>query len=188
MADLLVEKTNHLGILKLNRPDRMNAISVEMLKELGEALKDFDSDPKVRAIILTGEGRGFCSGLDLKDTAAGRGIGAGLAAPGASHVSTRELPTVTLNRIDLAGDLRDQWRGGGLRIRPRTRMRPAADQRSRQAGAGIRQARNRARERRHLVSAAAGRMGARVRNRIYRRRYRARPRGRAGTREQGRAA
>ena len=84
MADLIVEKTNQLGILKLNRPDRMNAISVEMLNDLGEALKDFDSDPKVRAIILTGEGRGFCSGLDLKDTAAGRGIGAGLAAPGAS--------------------------------------------------------------------------------------------------------
>ena len=101
MADLLVEKTNHIGILKLNRPDRMNAISVEMLNELGEALKDFDNDPKIRAIILTGEGRGFCSGLDLKDTAAGKGIGAGLAAPGASHVSTRELPTVTLNRIDL---------------------------------------------------------------------------------------
>src|SRR5271155_5736374 len=101
MADLIVEKTNQLGILKLNRPDRMNAISVEMLNDLGEALKDFDSDPKVRAIILTGEGRGFCSGLDLKDTAAGRGIGAGLAAPGASHVSTRELPTVTLHRIDL---------------------------------------------------------------------------------------
>ena len=79
MADLLVEKTNHLGILKLNRPDRMNAISVAMLNDLGEALKEFDSDPKIRAIILTGEGRGFCSGLDLKDTAAGRGIGAGLA-------------------------------------------------------------------------------------------------------------
>jgi len=74
MADLLVEKTNHIGILKLNRPDRMNAISVEMLNDLGEALKDFDNDPKIRAIILTGEGRGFCSGLDLKDTAAGRGI------------------------------------------------------------------------------------------------------------------
>jgi enoyl-CoA hydratase/carnithine racemase len=41
MADLLVEKTNHIGILKLNRPDRMNAISVEMLNELGEALKEF---------------------------------------------------------------------------------------------------------------------------------------------------
>src|SRR5258708_33214142 len=101
MVGLLVEKSNHIGILKLNRPDRMNAISVEMLEGLGEALKDFDSDPKIRAIILTGEGRGFCSGLDLKDTAAGRGIGAGLAAPGASHVGTRRLPGAAAKRIQL---------------------------------------------------------------------------------------
>ena len=100
MADLLVEKKDHVGILKLNRPDRMNAISVEMLNDLNDALKDFDNDPNVRVIILTGEGRGFCSGLDLKDTAAGRGIGGSLAG-GAAHISTRELPTVTLHRVDL---------------------------------------------------------------------------------------
>ncbi len=100
MADLLIEKRNHLGILTLNRPDRMNAISVEMLTMLGDALAEFDDDKEVRAIILTGAGRGFCSGLDLKDTAAGKGIGGGLAG-GASHVSTREIPTVTLQRIDL---------------------------------------------------------------------------------------
>src|ERR1700726_3300150 len=101
MADLLVEKTNHIGILKLNRPARMNAISVEMLNDLGDALKDFDSDPNVRAVILTGEGRGFCSGLDLKDTAAGRGSGGSLSGGGASHISTLEIPTVTLHRIDV---------------------------------------------------------------------------------------
>jgi enoyl-CoA hydratase/carnithine racemase len=101
MADLLIEKRKHLGILKLNRPDRMNAISAEMLTSFNDALKEFDADNEVRAIIVTGEGRGFCSGLDLKDTAAGCGIGGGLGAPGASHVSTLELPTVTLHRIDL---------------------------------------------------------------------------------------
>ena len=100
MADLLVEKRDHVGVLTLNRPDRMNAISVEMLTSFNEALQQFDDDKDVRAIILTGAGRGFCSGLDLKDTAAGRGIGAGLAG-GASHISTREIPTVTLNRIDV---------------------------------------------------------------------------------------
>jgi enoyl-CoA hydratase/carnithine racemase len=100
VADLLVEKHNHVGVLTLNRPDRMNAISVEMLTSFNEALRQFDDDKDVRAIILTGAGRGFCSGLDLKDTAAGRGIGAGLAG-GVSHISTREIPTVTLNRIDV---------------------------------------------------------------------------------------
>jgi enoyl-CoA hydratase/carnithine racemase len=101
MSDLICEKQNHVGVIKLNRPDRMNAISPEMLTALGAGLAEFDKDPNVRAIILTGEGRGFCSGLDLKDTVAGKGIGGSLTGGGASHVSTMELPTVTLNRIDV---------------------------------------------------------------------------------------
>ena len=101
MADLIVDQHDHIGILKLNRPDRMNAISVEMLSEFNNALKRFDADTNVRAVIVTGEGRGFCAGLDLKDTMAGKGIGGALGAGGASHVSTMELPTVTLNRVDV---------------------------------------------------------------------------------------
>lgn len=104
MADLVCEKSNHVAVLKLNRPDRMNAISVEMLQALGDNLEQLDSDPEIRAIILTGEGRGFCSGLDLKDAAAGRGIGGSgvlSSGGGASHLSTRDIPTVTLHRIDV---------------------------------------------------------------------------------------
>src|SRR5579871_4009307 len=74
MSDLVCEKHDHVAVIKLNRPDRMNAISHEMLTALGVSLEEFDKDPEIRAIILTGEGRGFCSGLDLKDTVAGRGI------------------------------------------------------------------------------------------------------------------
>ncbi len=103
MADLEVDKQDYVATLTLNRPERLNAISVEMLGLLGNALADADSDPNVRVIVLTGAGRGFCSGLDLKDAAAGRGIGgAGTLSPGggAAHISTREIPTVTLHRID----------------------------------------------------------------------------------------
>ena len=100
MSDLLAEKKGHVAILKLNRPDRMNAISSEMLTALGQRLTEYDRDIDVRAIILTGEGRGFCSGLDLKDTAAGKGIGGALGAGGASHLSTFDLPTIILHRID----------------------------------------------------------------------------------------
>jgi enoyl-CoA hydratase/carnithine racemase len=78
----------------------MNAISVEMLTALGLRLTEYDRDSDVRAIVLTGEGRGFCSGLDLKDTAAGSGIGGTLGSGGVSHLSTLEIPTVTLHRID----------------------------------------------------------------------------------------
>jgi enoyl-CoA hydratase/carnithine racemase len=78
----------------------MNAISVEMLTALGLRLTEYDRDSDVRAIVLTGEGRGFCSGLDLKDTAAGSGIGGTLGSGGVSHLSTLEIPTVTLHRVD----------------------------------------------------------------------------------------
>jgi enoyl-CoA hydratase/carnithine racemase len=103
MTDLLYEKRDHHAKLTLNRPERMNAISMEMLGEFGEALVEADDDPEIRVILITGAGRGFCSGLDLKDAASGKGIGgAGVLSPGggASHLSTREIPTVTLHRID----------------------------------------------------------------------------------------
>ncbi len=103
MPDLLYEKKDNVATIILNRPERMNAISVEMLGELGHALVNADDDPDVRVMVVTGAGRGFCSGLDLKDAAAGTGIGGdGPVSPtgGAAHISTREIPTVTMQRID----------------------------------------------------------------------------------------
>jgi len=103
MTDLLVEKSGYVTTLVLNRPDRLNAISTAMLDALEAALAEADADRDVRVIVLTGAGRGFCSGLDLKDAAAGKGIGgSGPLSPGggAAHISTRNIPTVTLHRID----------------------------------------------------------------------------------------
>lgn len=103
MSDLRYEKHGHVARLTLNRPERMNAISIAMLEELGKALVEADDDPDVRVMVITGEGRGFCSGLDLKDAASGKGIGgSGTFSPGggAAHLNTRDIPTVTLQRID----------------------------------------------------------------------------------------
>ena len=103
MSDLLYEKKDHIATLKLNRPERMNAISLGMLAEFGRAIEDADDDPEIRVIVLTGVGRGFCSGLDLKDASSGKGIaGEGTLSPGGgiSHLNTRQIPTVTLQRID----------------------------------------------------------------------------------------
>jgi enoyl-CoA hydratase/carnithine racemase len=102
-GDLLVEAKGAVCTITLHRPDRLNAISLEMITALGEVLAEADRDPEVRVLVLTGAGRGFCSGLDLKDAASGRGIGgAGMLSPGggAAHISTREIPTVTLHQID----------------------------------------------------------------------------------------
>jgi enoyl-CoA hydratase/carnithine racemase len=103
MPDLLYEKSDHVATITLNRPARLNAISFEMLELLTQRLTEADTDPDVRVVILTGAGRGFCSGLDLKDAAEGKGIGgAGTLSPGggAQHISTRSLPTVVLQQLD----------------------------------------------------------------------------------------
>src|SRR3972149_9802773 len=75
-ADLLYEIDANVATVTLNRPDRLNAISGPMLVSFSQALRDADADNNVRAIIITGAGRGFCAGLDLKDLTAGTGIGA----------------------------------------------------------------------------------------------------------------
>ena len=67
MGELLVEKSDFIATITLNRPERLNAISVPMLAALSEALVDADKDPDVRVVILTGAGRGFCAGLDLQE-------------------------------------------------------------------------------------------------------------------------
>jgi len=101
MSEVIVENRANVRWIKLNRPEVMNAITSEMLLALNEELKKADEDREARVIVLSGEGKGFCSGLDLKQAAAGEGIGgAGLANAGARHYSTREICTVTLQRID----------------------------------------------------------------------------------------
>src|SRR5258705_10862454 len=51
--------------ITLNRPDRLNAFTSTMGRELIEAFDRADADDEVRAVIVTGEGRGFCAGADL---------------------------------------------------------------------------------------------------------------------------
>jgi len=58
-----------IGVITLNRPERLNALSLEMVAELHELFAQLKAHPRARVLILTGEGRGFCSGADLKDGA-----------------------------------------------------------------------------------------------------------------------
>ena len=71
MQDLLFElDADGVALLTLNRPDRLNAFSGAMGEALGRAFRRCDEDDAVRAVVLTGAGRAFCSGADLSDPAA----------------------------------------------------------------------------------------------------------------------
>jgi len=63
------EIADGVAILTLNRPDAMNALSRALRAELDSAIRVLDADPEVRVIILTGAGRAFTAGLDLKELA-----------------------------------------------------------------------------------------------------------------------
>ena len=72
-----------ITLLTLDRPDRLNAMSRELVHDLHEALDSVEADRECRVAILTGAGRGFCAGLDLKETGdiaaeAGGGPAAGM--------------------------------------------------------------------------------------------------------------
>ena len=62
---ILVEKKNHLGILSFNRPDKLNAINVQVKREVSQALIELEADDDVRVVIMTGVGRAFSSGYDI---------------------------------------------------------------------------------------------------------------------------
>jgi enoyl-CoA hydratase/carnithine racemase len=102
MPDLLVDRHGTTAVLTLNRPDRLNAISGPMLRQLSEALLEVDRDPAVRCIVLTGAGRGFCAGLDLKDEAGGSGLTGGGSGGGGlvGELDVREAPPVVLHGVD----------------------------------------------------------------------------------------
>jgi 2-(1,2-epoxy-1,2-dihydrophenyl)acetyl-CoA isomerase len=64
---ILVEQRSGYRVITLNRPQRLNAFTEEMHKELRGALIEAENDPGCRALLLTGAGRGFCAGQDLND-------------------------------------------------------------------------------------------------------------------------
>jgi len=64
---LLVEKSDGIATLILNRPEKMNALSLEMRISFQAAIDDIRTDSNISVVILTGAGRAFCAGLDLKE-------------------------------------------------------------------------------------------------------------------------
>lgn len=86
MPLVLVEKQSpQVTVLTLNRPERRNALTIELLTELTAALETVATDPAQRVLILRGAGKAFCTGLDLQEA----------ASPGKAHASA-EMVAKTL--------------------------------------------------------------------------------------------
>ena len=66
---VLYEKTENIVTITLNRPDSLNSINRQLRADLAEAINTFDGDPDARVAIVTGAGRAFCAGRDLKERA-----------------------------------------------------------------------------------------------------------------------
>ena len=78
-TEILYEVRDNVALITLNRPDRMNAFTNTMMKELISAFDRTDADDNVRAVVITGSGKGFCAGADL-------GAGGATFAKGGSDV------------------------------------------------------------------------------------------------------
>jgi len=66
---IILERKDGIGTLTLNRPENLNAINRKMTEELNSAMVEIAKDTGVRALVVTGAGRGFCSGFDVGDMA-----------------------------------------------------------------------------------------------------------------------
>ena len=95
--ELIVDRCDGVLTLTLNRPERLNAISGPMLAALSNELDRANVDPEVRVVVLTGAGRGFCAGLDIKAQADGDNMS------GATDLRLFDLhntPPLVLHRMD----------------------------------------------------------------------------------------
>ena len=80
MSEVLIEDAGGVRVITLNRPDRLNALTASIMAPLADACADAARDPAVGCVVVTGAGRGFCAGGDLKEGGADKAVTA--ANPG----------------------------------------------------------------------------------------------------------
>ena len=65
--NLVVDRKDRVGLITLDRPEAMNALSSDLMAELARALDDLETDAGIGAIVLTGSGKAFAAGADIKE-------------------------------------------------------------------------------------------------------------------------
>jgi enoyl-CoA hydratase len=119
-----------VAVITLDRPARLNAITFELVDELHAALDDIDRDNSCRVVVLTGAGRGFCSGLDLKEIT-GASVSAGLTGTAAglrsqAHIAAL-VPHLRAIQQPVIAAVNGPAYGGGLALACGCDIRVAAE-------------------------------------------------------------
>jgi enoyl-CoA hydratase len=110
-------------LLTMNRPERLNALSRELVEDLHAELDAIRADRSIRVVVLTGAGRGFCAGLDLKEPPSGDGVVGGLDAQerlASLMLKLRALPQPVIAAVN------GPAAGGGLALALSSDIRLAA--------------------------------------------------------------
>ncbi len=107
---IILEKKNNIGYLILNRPEVFNAINQELIDEVRDALVRVDKDEKIRVLIITGAGKGFQAGADIRDLSAMRPIdilrwNEGLVRINAAVEKLRQPVIAAINGTAMGGGL-----------------------------------------------------------------------------------
>jgi len=117
--NLEFESRNGIGVLTLNRPERLNALSLPLVEELGQFFADVKEDRDTRVIIVRGAGRAFCAGADLKEMP-GRAQEEDFTRPQARYRVQQMFGNIVVRMRDapqpLIAAIRGAAVGGGLSI------------------------------------------------------------------------
>jgi enoyl-CoA hydratase len=110
---ILVDKADGVATVTLNRPDAMNALSKSLRKALYETMTALNDDPEVRAVVLTGAGRAFTAGLDLKELGSDPN---GLRAANATTADENPVKAIETCRKPVIGAINGVAITGGFEV------------------------------------------------------------------------